>query len=291
MEQQAEHTGHDGDLSPERRGRVTASGVGGILGLSPYQKKEQVLRVMVREALGLPREFKGNPATLYGKLNEEGARWQYSLECGADVERAPFFKFEEWLGASPDGLVCEDGLVEIKCPYRLRDGGQPNSIAEQPHYYAQMQIQMYCTGREWCDFYQWTPHHTMRERVEIDLPWLGEHLPKLRGFYSEEFLPGLEDPKHAQSLRATHDNPSVVLLAEQYASLRQESKEIAARMKEILGQIVEATGEKSANIGEYKLTRRDSKGSIKYKEVVADHLPELDLDQYRGKASTSWVLV
>jgi predicted phage-related endonuclease len=69
---------------------------------------------------------------------------------------SPTLRFE-MAGASPDGLVGDDGLVEIKCP------NTANHIetllgAEIPSKYVnQMQWQMACTGRKWCDFVSYDP--------------------------------------------------------------------------------------------------------------------------------------
>lgn len=70
------------------------------------------------------------------------------------VTEAPFVKHETimWFGASPDGLVGKEGLIEIKCPNTtthleyLTSGKVPNQ------YKNQMMAQMACTGRKWCDF-------------------------------------------------------------------------------------------------------------------------------------------
>jgi putative phage-type endonuclease len=102
-----------------RKGRLTASMVGAALGLAPYQSQDDCLRALVRDMHGMPSEFEGNIATQHGNANEDLARAAYEMETGNTVEPAGFVAFEDWTGASPDGYVAEDGLVEIKCPFGI----------------------------------------------------------------------------------------------------------------------------------------------------------------------------
>ena len=145
-----------------RKGRVTASMVGAILGLSPYMTRDDAMRAMVREAIGEEREFKGNVATEYGTHHEEGALVEYRMETQHEVEVVGFVEFEDWAGVSPDGLIGDKGGVEVKCPYSLRNEDEPvfKLIEEQPHYYAQVQFSLWVTGRAWWHFFQWAPKGT-----------------------------------------------------------------------------------------------------------------------------------
>jgi hypothetical protein len=60
-------------------------------------------------------------------------------------------------GASPDGLVGDDGLIEIKCPNTATHIETLLSEAVPYKYVTQMQVQMLCTGRAWCDFVSFDP--------------------------------------------------------------------------------------------------------------------------------------
>jgi len=77
-----------------RRGRITGSAVGAILGLSPFMKPDDVLRRMVREKFDAPSEFIGNVATDWGTANEPNAIGQYELETGIRVMPAGFYTHE-----------------------------------------------------------------------------------------------------------------------------------------------------------------------------------------------------
>ena len=180
--------------SPEwysaRKYRITASAVGGILGLSPFQKPSDVMRRMINEYKGLPNEFTGNAATEWGVFNEDGAIQQYELKTGNRVQKCGFFAYEDWLGCSPDGLLENNGMIEVKCPFGLRSADDPKfkTAQQQTHYYAQIQLQMYVMGRTWCDFYQWAPHGESLETVKYDKPFMDTILKPLRMFYDQYLI-------------------------------------------------------------------------------------------------------
>ena len=178
------------DWHSQRRGRVTASNIGGILGISPFAKPSDVMRRMVREWQGLESEFTGNAATEWGVHNEPGAIIQYEMQTGNEVEKCGFFEFDVWLGASPDGLIGKNGMIEVKCPFSLRTKQDPvfKKAKDQLHYYAQMQIQMFVTAREWCDFYQWCPAGDCIENVPYDPNFVKTILPVLHKFYDQYLL-------------------------------------------------------------------------------------------------------
>lgn len=279
-----------------RKGLITGSAVGAILGLSPFMKPNDVLRRMVRESLGAESEFSGNQATEYGTFHEDGARYEYELETGNEVKDAGFYVHENgWLGASPDGFVGDEKLIEIKCPYGQRDKNPPafKTIFDQPHYYAQIQVQLYVTGRKSCDFYQWSTHGTKLENVKFNQHWLDDNLPDLKLFH-DEYLNTLE----VRALRELHLEPplkevttldSAKLLAE-YDDLTDAIEQATERRKEVMQELIEKAGEQSALIHGRKLTQIERKGSVDYAKIIKKHCPEVTLDEYRRKSSTYWRL-
>ena len=90
----------------------------------------------------------------HGTDTEPAARAMYMLETGADVTETGFIPHPSiaMSGASPDGLVGEDGLIEIKCPNTATHLEFLQSRKPKHEYLLQMQWQMACTGRQWCDF-------------------------------------------------------------------------------------------------------------------------------------------
>ena len=265
-----------------RKGRVTGSAVGAILGMNPWQSREEVLRRMVREYHGQPPEFAGNSATEWGTICEKQAVASYEIDSGNKVDEAGFYLHGDWLGASPDGFVGDKGLVEIKCPYGLRNDDSPSfkSIDEQPHYYAQIQVQLLVTGREWCDFYQWTPYGESCERVNIDPAWFDEYFIELEVFY-ESYL---EARKDENAWRYIDGGQAV-----RKYRMAQAAMEVAkAELDEAKQELIDLVGDEGGQIGDVKITKVEKKGSISYARAIKDLAPDADLESYRGKPSEYW---
>lgn len=153
--------------SPEwhqiRCGKVTASRVADIIAKTktgPSASRENYLAQLVCERMtGKPAESYSNAAMQWGTEQEPFARAAYEAAKDVLVEEMGFAVHPtiEGAGASPDGLVGEFGLVEIKCPntathiQTLLDQKVPEK------YNTQMQWQMACTNRQWCDFVSFDP--------------------------------------------------------------------------------------------------------------------------------------
>ena len=280
--------------SPEwfaaRKGRVTGSMVGAILGVNPFMTPADAMRTMVREYLGAEREFQGNVATEWGTAMEAGATIDFTLETGFDVQECGFFKLFDWLGASPDGLVDSNSLIEIKCPYgiRLQDPPVFKTILEVPHYYAQMQIEMFCANRGMAYFYQWTPFGTDLQIVRRNDIWLNDNIPVLYEFW-HNFNRECENPEsYLEPKRQDIKNQKALRLVAEFIELRDAEEMAKEKKKEILAELVKMAGEKNSEIDGHKLTRVDRKGSVDYKKVP--ELSGVDLELYRKAGSSSWRL-
>lgn len=154
--------------SPEwfalRLGKVTASKVADVMSKGKGSAESAGVRnyraALVCERLtGQREETYTNGAMQRGTDLEPLARECYEFLTGYTVDQVAFVDHPTvpMSGASPDGLVGEEGLTEIKCPnsathidYLL--GGVPPSV-----YVPQMAWQMACTGRKWCDFVSYDP--------------------------------------------------------------------------------------------------------------------------------------
>lgn len=125
----------------------------------------------------IPDGYK-NDAMQHGNDYEAEARSIYELETGNTVIQVGFCEDNEFVGVSPDGLIGDDGLIEIKCPtdktytQYLIDG------VIKPEYYSQMQMQMLITNRNWCDYVVYNPNFKKTiiiKRVKADK----EHMEKI----------------------------------------------------------------------------------------------------------------
>jgi putative phage-type endonuclease len=154
-----------------RCGKVTASRVADIIAKTksgPSASRENYLAQIVCERMtGKPAESYSNAAMAWGTEQETYARAAYELAKDVLVQEVGFVVHPliEDAGASPDGLVGDFGLVEIKCPntathiQTLLDQKVPEK------YNTQMQWQMASTMRQWCDFVSFDPR--MAEGLQI----------------------------------------------------------------------------------------------------------------------------
>ena len=208
----------------ERRMRITASTTGSIAKMRATTKKAKKVKEL------LYNTFRGNQATQYGLAKEEETTIQYTTYqqqnghpdlkvdiCGLCVSTA-----NPWLAASPDGFILDPsesehslGLLEMKNPYSVRektlaeastapsfcleeDKSSPNGykLKNKHNYYYQVQCQLYCTGRMWCDFVLRTNKDLHIERIYYKESWWTGQLEKLRKFYFSALLPELASPRN-----------------------------------------------------------------------------------------------
>lgn len=275
-------------LSPHRNQRVTASSAGAILGLDPWRSSDDVMRAMVREYHGAEREFVGNVATEWGNGFEDEARQNYAMDTGYVPRIAKFciHPDHDWLGATPDSLIGTDGLLEIKCPYSLRHGGEFKPLSDQPHYMAQIQVQLECTGRQWCDFYQWSPHGFKLERVYRGDARISELHAFYRRYLVERELPHAE--RHLEDKLGSLDNPTAHKLVAEYFEHKDAEAKAAERAKEILAELSRLANGKNVMIGDAKLARVERQGAVAYAKIVEKYLPKVDLEPFRGKPNEYW---
>lgn len=146
-----------------RLGRVTASRVADVVAKtkSGYStSRANYMAELVAERLtGNKAESFTNAAMQWGTDQEPEARLAYEFRTNATVELIGFVPHQtiEMSGASPDGLVGDDGLVEIKCPNTATHIETLLTGVIPGKYETQMLWQMACSGRAWCDFASFDP--------------------------------------------------------------------------------------------------------------------------------------
>jgi putative phage-type endonuclease len=177
----------------ERAGRVTASAIGNVLMAKSTAGYQNYLAQLICERLtGQPVETFKSDAMQYGTETEAQARAFYELESGNDVTECGFIPHPSliWAGASPDGLIGDLGLVEIKCPQPAKHIKNLMGGTIDKAYSLQMQWQMECTGREWCDFVSFNPsfpdHLQIHiQRVERDAETIAELMTATTSFLAD----------------------------------------------------------------------------------------------------------
>lgn len=169
-----------------RLGKVTASKIADVTAKgrsgAPSKTRATYMGQLIAERLtGNHADSFTSTAMEWGTETEDEARAAYSFYRNVKIEEVGFVDHGkiEMSGASPDGLVALDGLVEFKCPNTAThiDTMLGKSIAG--NYFKQMQWQMACTDREWCDFVSYDPrmpeHLRLHvTRVERDVALIGE---------------------------------------------------------------------------------------------------------------------
>jgi putative phage-type endonuclease len=141
-----------------RIGKVTASRVADVIAKTKTgysASRDNYMAQLVCERLtGQKGESFTNAAMQHGTETEPLARAAYEALKDVLVDEVGFVPHPtiEMAGASPDGLVGDDGLLEIKCPNTATHIDTLLSQTVPGKYNTQMQFQMACTGRQWCDF-------------------------------------------------------------------------------------------------------------------------------------------
>lgn len=101
---------------------------------------------------------------------EDEARNYYELKTGEIVKQVGFVKIDEndSFGCSPDGLVGDDGLIEIKCKKDTKHLERILGEEIEPKYLWQMQMQMLVCGRKWCDYVSYNPNFPQESCIVIE---------------------------------------------------------------------------------------------------------------------------
>jgi putative phage-type endonuclease len=154
---------HSDEWFAARLGKVTASRVADLMAVtkSGYStsRANYMAELICERLTGQSEERYTNAAMQWGTDKEPQARASYEFLHDAIVVECGFVVHPSiaMFGASPDGLIGNDGLIEIKCPNTAThiDFMLGDSIPSK--YVLQMQTQMACTGRKWCDFVSFDP--------------------------------------------------------------------------------------------------------------------------------------
>lgn len=124
-------------------------------------------RLVAERLTGVPQDSFSNAAMQWGNEQEPFARAAYEIKSGNLVDQTGIVMHPNipYAGASPDGLIDECGLIEIKCPNTATHIEYLLSGTPPKKYQTQMLWQMECTGRQWCDFVSFDPR--MPEHLQL----------------------------------------------------------------------------------------------------------------------------
>jgi hypothetical protein len=127
----------------------------------------------------------------WGRDHEQQARSDYEDMYGELAFETGFWVHPTipWLGASPDGLVGADGMVEIKCPAAM-----PKAVPL--HHRIQCLIQLAVTGRAWCDYFVWANGACWMWSIKP--AGIAGLIGRLEAFRTEFVVPKLEPPRKSK---------------------------------------------------------------------------------------------
>lgn len=186
----------------ERKKRLTASNFGRICKLLESTDRGKTAKDIFSS------NFTGNIYTKYGTDNEINAIHDFEKVLGKSVTACGLFVHPDYpyLAASPDGLIDDDAIIEIKCPYKARNMCPEDAITQKliqfatfdngtfrlkrtDKYYFQLQGQLFVSGKHDCYFIVWTKFGLLYEKITRDVEFWNEMFPKLKTFYFESLLP------------------------------------------------------------------------------------------------------
>lgn len=185
------------DWFTARLGKVTASSLYKVLAKTKTgygaDRGNYMTQLVLERVTGTKADSYTNAAMQWGIDQEPFARAAYEASRGVMVDEVGFIPHPTIAaaGASPDGLVGDDGMVEIKCPDSKT--ALECWLAENPvesKYFAQMQWQMRCADRSWCDYVVFDPRMPAKAqlfvvRVLRDDKWLADVEIEVMKFLAE----------------------------------------------------------------------------------------------------------
>lgn len=161
--------------SPEwhqlRLGRITGTRIAEMAAGKPATFENLCRKVAAEIITGVSADkpFQTTDAMQHGIDTEDDARTEYEIETMTHVKQVGFVSYGDLFGVSPDGLIGDHGLVEIKCPqanthvgYLLKAGSAWRA------YRWQIMGQLWVTGRDWCDFVSYCPQFPEDQKLIIE---------------------------------------------------------------------------------------------------------------------------
>lgn len=158
-----------------RCGKATASRIPDVVAKTKSgwgaSRANYMAELIVERLTGIPADSYMNASMQWGTEKEPEGRMEYQLATGFDVQQVGFVPHPTiaMSGCSPDGLIGDDGGVEIKCPNSATHIetllGRPPCVPDK--YEKQIQFNMACTERQWWDFVSYDPRLPERMRLFI----------------------------------------------------------------------------------------------------------------------------
>lgn len=183
-----------------RLGHVTASNIAEVMSkgkgtaeaVGRYKYK---VKLVAERLTGAAGESYTNAAMQWGIEQEQFACIAYEAQKETFVDKIGFVLHPDikWLGVSPDRIVGQDGLIEVKCPNTTTHLDYLFDNKVPAEYYKQIQCQLWVTGRQWCDFVSYDPRLPKRNQLLIVRTERNEKLIAEMKTETEKFLAEVEN--------------------------------------------------------------------------------------------------
>lgn len=164
------------DWLAARCGKITASRLWDLIdktraGKPTAKRKNYIAEKTLERITGVPVEHYQSTAMRWGTEQEADARTVFEIETGRAVREVGFINHPSlsMCGASPDGLIRDDSIIEIKCPLSATHLEFVRTGVINPQYYAQMQWTMECTDRAYAWFVSYDPRCGPALEIEYKL--------------------------------------------------------------------------------------------------------------------------
>lgn len=195
----------------ERKNRITGSSFHQVANMRNTTSCAKVLDRLMYDA---GRDV-DTPALRYGREHEDLAIRAYEAKFNCSVQRPVgliVHPVHGFLAATPDGVVSNDLILEVKCPKNAENTNindliekgtflDKNKCLKKTHdYYSQVQCQLACTGARFCDFFVWSPTESVCDRIEFDQDFFENKLKRIFEFFHECILPEIVDPRKCRSM-------------------------------------------------------------------------------------------
>jgi putative phage-type endonuclease len=181
-----------------RLGKVTASRIADLMAKTKTgystSRANYMAELVCERLTGAKTEGYTNAAMQWGIDQEEAAKAAYSFMTDHTIEEAGFIDHAgiPMAGCSPDGLIGARGLIEVKCPNSATHIDTMLTETVEGKYNLQMQFQMACARREWCDFVSFDPR--MPPEMQLWIKRVERDQKKIDEIHNEvaEFLKELD---------------------------------------------------------------------------------------------------
>lgn len=181
-----------------RLGYVSASNLDAVMAKGKSgeatTRKNYKIRLVAERLTGDIGDSYSNAAMEWGVQTESQAAMAYEVAKETLLDKTGFWKHNQiqWLGCSPDRLVGNDGLVEIKCPNTTTHIDYWLAKKVPSEYVKQVQGQLWVMEREWCDFVSFDPRLPEKNRLLIVRAYRDEEFIKQMQQEVEQFLNEVE---------------------------------------------------------------------------------------------------